>query len=220
MKFRILFDSIDFSSVKLLYGLTDDYGVDFIENLKREYPELKNIHIKNIEVRTSCPVDHYESYRIEIDNFETIQKIPHFKRRNFVNVKINKDGFLGQFLTTDITINRKRHGFKLLKTAEIRFILDDEAILNKWIDDGCPLEWPYIKHPRVHKYEITFTDRSRKSIIVTGTDFTRAILNALDHEIIRRRKSTTSCIYNLSFLSGIKDIRLLENVRASNSKTK
>ena len=129
----------------LVHGLSGDYGLDFIEDLRREY-SLQHIPIGRFYVETSCSTDYKKGMSIKLEDEEVIKSIPQFRSRRNITVYVTQDGFFGSFMEPFVEVKYENSCFFGLRKrgvfCEVYFKPNLQVILRKWMEDGCPEYWP------------------------------------------------------------------------------
>ena len=127
----------------VLYGLTDDYGTEFLNIVKKENNIKCNDYSKFI-ISMTCPYIAKKRYEVRVDILPNINinNIERFKNKTVVNVYI-PDGFLGKYIKYNLRICYKTKYllFKNVDTYVINFVIDNDALIQDWMIAGCPLEW-------------------------------------------------------------------------------
>ena len=159
LRFLVFFRVLDVR-IKLSYGLTHEFGLDFLDYLKHDCGlDIKSLD--EIELDTSCSLEHSKSVVVEVIDNDIIRKIPQFRRAHECTVFINKDGYLGQFykLKIEKKVERK-YLFPIRRFYCISFELDKQRLINHWIKDGCPQYWPDVEKEELEMkyFEFSLTD--------------------------------------------------------------
>jgi len=139
-------------------NLTNTIGMDFINTIHNDIGVP--VPAKQMNIYNSCPSFNNSTKHIYVNECY-LQDIPHFNARPDIDVFI-PDGFLGQFWEMEIknTGYKNELGFireiiystldffkiktkrmKLDSTFNISFDLNEIALIETWIDAGCPLYW-------------------------------------------------------------------------------
>jgi len=108
-------------------------GIDDIDAIREELND-SSISIDAIQDEVSCVED---NPCIEISESEA-RRIGCFADNNVIGVKCS-DGLLGAFANKHARVSRSRDG--VITSAWLEYVLDEDVVIEIWIDNGCPLVW-------------------------------------------------------------------------------
>lgn len=127
-------------------------GLDILDIVISENPEIANLKIENIRINTSCPINGDQKY-IEVP-VVTARKSGHFAGKTQISVNVSA-GFMSQFVTFDTRIGYHEYNnrnwivrcvmqggpFKknvpVSSSSDYKF--DKEALLAHWAAKGYPM---------------------------------------------------------------------------------
>ena len=180
---------------KHIVGLVDDCGIDFLENLIKDY-NLKKFSIDQYIFNISCPSWNNRRYDIVIKDIELLKKIEKFKFRSLISVTV-PEGFLGKYYNIQIEkiYEEKWYFFSCHSGYKIYHMMDDDKLIEDWINDGCPKYWNVDiekeKLIKKKKYKFIFNN-GNDSLSFEGYN----LLEALERFLII--KVSTQWDYNIS----------------------
>lgn len=161
MEFDVRFTTAD--GEKPLVEKLGQPGIDILDHIRETYPQIKNLASKDIRFYDQCPIDG-SAITIRLTE-EEARKSGLFKGRTTITVLVPEASFSRfvdisleeYFAATEdesylfpmlaaipflrwVAFKRTNEADELYR-AEVKYQYKDTDIINKWIEDGCPLEW-------------------------------------------------------------------------------
>lgn len=152
MEFKLIFFRQNGKDIVEYIG---EAGLDMVDLVREEKPEISHLPIDELYFNLSCPVNK-DKVTIDIDE-DFARKTNLFKGRTKVAVDVKN--FLTKYIELDIEVRYdvvrkyKRKFFGLLpssdydviktgiRNASISYKFNYNQLLNDWYEAGCPLVW-------------------------------------------------------------------------------
>lgn len=135
IEFRLIKSGVHIS------GMTNSYGTDYLNLFKEEFEKNKIKSLADVKINHSCPIGNNDIHMIHITDYNIVKNIKKFKNDDRVKVYV-PPGFLGRY-QIEKTKFKSYDGIPFFrkKYCEISFKLDENKIINDWIDAGEPEYW-------------------------------------------------------------------------------